>query len=503
MNSKTWTRIITLALFAALAMPLSVAAQEQRDKKEHHHYKLIDIGTLGGPNSFFTLSSVINSQGLAVAEAETSIPDPYSPNCLQGPDCLVNHGIAWKNGVQIDLGALPGGNNSSFPFWVNDEGTAVGLSENGVIDPLTGSPEVIAVLWKDGKIFDLGTLGGNASLATAINNRGQVAGPALNTIPDSDGNSLLGGGPIFPFAVATQVRAFLWDDRVMQDLGTLGTGNDAAALLVNKWGQVAGVSYTNTTPNVTTGIPTIDPFFWEKGKMVDIGTLGGTVGTPSWMNKRGQVVGSSNVAGDQFSHAFRWDKEEGLKDLGLLPGGNFAGANWINDSGEIVGGSDASSYFHAVLWKNGVIIDLGTVNDDTCSDANSINSKGQIVGFGSADCIHEDHAFLWENGGPIIDLNTLVLPGSGVAVTNSVFINDRGEIAASGMLSNGDQHAVLLIPCDERHPGIEGCDYSVVDAAVATESAAPRTVPRGTQHPPQSRRTNRYRTPDRGTGPTN
>ena len=74
------------------------------------------------------------------------------------------------------------------------------------------------------------------------------------------------------------------------------------------------------------------------------------------------------------------------------------------------------------------------------------------------------HGFLWENEGPIIDLNKVVLPGSALNVISAVFINDGGEIAARGLLPNGDIHAILLIPCDDNHPEIEGCDYDPVEA---------------------------------------
>ncbi len=77
--------------------------------------------------------------------------------------------------------------------------------------------------------------------------------------------------------------------------------------------------------------------------------------------------------------------------------------------------------------------------------AESINSKGQIVGQSHVDSTVY-HAFLWENGGPMVDLNTLIIPGSDVQVNSAVSINDRGEIAGFGPLPNGDVHAFLLVP---------------------------------------------------------
>jgi hypothetical protein len=46
----------------------------------------------------------------------------------------------------------------------------------------------------------------------------------------------------------------------------------------------------------------------------------------------------------------------------------------------------------------------------------------------------------------MVDLNTLVPPGSKMHLVEAEYINDRGEIAGFGVLPNGDGHAFLLIP---------------------------------------------------------
>ena len=118
----------------------------------------------------------------------------------------------------------------------------------------------MGTLWNHHKITDLGTLGGSFSLADSINDRGEIGGGAENTNPDPDNF----GGAATGLPSPTQWHATLWRNGIPMDLGTLG-GPDSFGV-VNDRGQVAGNSYTNSIVNPETGIPTIDPFFWENSQ---------------------------------------------------------------------------------------------------------------------------------------------------------------------------------------------------------------------------------------------
>src|SRR5450432_3440096 len=123
MKPRILTILSAVTLFAALAIPIRLAGQEQstaqEGKKEQHRYKLIDIGTFGGPNSYFVnLFFPLTNNGLATGTADTAVA-VSPPNCFF--DCFVGHAFRWQNGVLTDLGSLPGDIGSA-PNDINSKG---------------------------------------------------------------------------------------------------------------------------------------------------------------------------------------------------------------------------------------------------------------------------------------------------------------------------------------------------------------------------------------------
>src|SRR5712691_380972 len=196
---------VGLFLLVLTLVPSQSFAQQQT------RYRLIDVGTLGGPASFLTDPGsgvgelVVNNAGTLAGKSNTPAPDPY---CFL--NCSAYHAFRWDDGILMDLGTLPGGTISDVAS-INTRGWIAGLSTNGAIDPVTGFPLSHAVLWKAQQPIDLGTLGGSESLAAYVNDGGQVTGfSSINS--NGDPFSFL-DGPIHPF---------IWQNGVMRDLGTLG-----------------------------------------------------------------------------------------------------------------------------------------------------------------------------------------------------------------------------------------------------------------------------------------
>jgi probable HAF family extracellular repeat protein len=399
-------------------------------------YRLIELPTLGGPQADASgfPSQILSANGLVTGNADTATPDPYGAAEPGGTDGYVAHAFTWRDGTITDLGALaPTVDNSSASSGINARGDVAGGSDTGTIDPLTGTIATHAVLWRDGALTDLGTLGGAESYANDINNADQVVGFSSNTVSD----------PYSMVSVGTQTRAFVWQHGTMSDLGTLG-GSDAFAFVINNAGQVAGASYTNSTPNPTTGMPTMDPFLWQDGRMTDLGSLGGTHSEVGWINDRGQVVGFSDMPGDQTQHPFLWNGKT-MIDLGTL-GGDNGQASWVNDAGDAVGTADiaGSQAHHGFLYEGGPLIDLPPLDGAPCSNAFHINDNGESVGNATNCQGYALSAILWKHG-TAIDLNTLIAP-SQLRLVEADSINDAGVIEGLGRLPNGDRREFILIP---------------------------------------------------------
>ena len=461
MNSRRCV-FVTMTFFVVSSLPLSLSSQSTTEHKpKHHQYKLYDVGTLGGPNT--TTVSVIpgvSNNGTVIGGSNTTIPG-------------VTHAFQWRRGMLTDLGALPGGNRS-YAFMSNARGDIDGESQNGLIDPATGYPEVHSVRWSNGQILDLGTFGGTQSTPAGINNRGQIVGWALNDIPDPLSVGFWGVGLQDGHPGTTQTRAFVWQDGVLTDLGTLG-GPDAKAYGINQRGQIVGNSYIDSNINATTGIPTVHPFLWDNGKMIDLGSLGGTISWAWWVNDSGQVLALSNLPGDQTHLGFVWERGV-MTELSL--GGTLGNPIWNNNAGDVVGWSTLSGSslpYHAYIWSHGQINDIGTLPGTDCAFPFAINAGKQVVGESGLSCSNT-RAFLWENGGPMVDLNALVEPSSDVTLFIAVYINDPGQILAEGTLPNGDTHTFLLVPdghCDD------ACEARIAanqDGAAAIPSSAPMSA---------------------------
>lgn len=128
---------------------------------------------------------------------------------------------------------------------------------------------------------DLGTTGGDSSLAYGLNNRGQVVGTIYRTTDDS-------------------IRSFLWDHGAMIELG--GLGDDSQPVAINERGQVIGViNFDDGSQHA---------FVWQNGVLIDLGTLGGSDSFPFAINDRGQVVGYSltGETPDEL-HGFLWSEK--------------------------------------------------------------------------------------------------------------------------------------------------------------------------------------------------
>jgi probable HAF family extracellular repeat protein len=327
------------------------------------------------------------------------------------------HAFLEQQGVMTDLGTLGGPNSfTSEDYPLNDSDAVTGYSDTPTPDPngedvcgLGSHLVCLPFVWQKGVMTALPLLGGNNGIAAEINNRGQIVGTSETPNPDPTCSLFF-----------LQIQAVVWQGGHVKELPPFPGDPDGTANAINDKGQAVGGT------GCATG--TLHAVLWQNGTVTDLGNLGGTGGNVGFdINNRGQVVGQSDLPGDTAHHAFLWTEDNGMQDLGTLPGLPVSLANGINNKGQVVGFSQDA-------------------NGDTLSSV----------------------PFIWQDG-VLTDLNTLIPPNSPLFLLEALGINDRGQIAGYGLLSNGEIHAYLLNPCETE------AGESCVDSDEAATAAAPRS----------------------------
>jgi probable HAF family extracellular repeat protein len=327
-----------------------------------------------------------------------------------------------------DLGTL--GGRMTFAYDVNDAAQVVGYS--------TTAFNTHAFLWQNGQMTDLGTVNlgnytGNFSAAYAVN----ALGTAVGNSPVSNGNS----------------RAAMWrDGRIIDLTPDVAVYESSWASSVNDGGKWVGSVQLEE-------LPPWHGFVAEGFARTPIGHLGGGSSFPNDINNAGQVVGSSYtriVDGvEQIEHAFLWQNGV-LTDLGVLPDDAESAAAAINSFGIIVGSSSRINMatfqetHRPFVYENGTMTAIPVPSVD--AQAADINDSGVVVGTMKASGgLSNNHAWVYQDG-VVTNLNSLVVPGSGLHIAFAYAINNVGQIAGVAIDSQGFSHGVLLTPGGSNEP---------------------------------------------------
>ena len=223
------------------------------------------------------------------------------------PGTTVVHAFRYLNGVFTDVGSLPGfGNEGSIGWAINNSGTIAGASNGAawIVDS-TGD------MWRLRRQ--------SAYSASGINDAGDVVGMLAPVAPTPNAN-----------------HGFLFDGHSMLELPTLD-GDVSSVVMpnsVNSSRQVVGYAWRN-------GNSEERAFLYENGVMKDLGTLSnpGYSGT-HWsgahaINNFGDVVGISDASVFLYRDGGMIDLNQAIsKDAsGIWP--LIAAASDINDAGQI------------------------------------------------------------------------------------------------------------------------------------------------------------------------
>jgi probable HAF family extracellular repeat protein len=384
MTTQKQISYMLLTVLIAASCCGAALAQTQAQAKAKSQYHVSNLDTLGGTSSG---GNSINDQSWVAGYSR--LPDNQS-----------RHAALWRNGSILDLGTL-GGPNSSVTWNVkNTEGIIVGISQTAAPDPLGeawssaafyGPPYNVGFInlgfvWEQGQMRGLPTFaGGNNGFATGANNLDQVVGWAENDVHD-------------PACVSPQVLQFrpaMWGlgppDQI-HELPLISGDTSGAATAINDNGQITGIS--GICDQAVGRHTARHAVLWENGGVTDIGNLGANWwNTPTAINQHGDVVGFDGdpafVEGD-ILHAFIWTKDNGIQALrplrGRVPQHVDSEAYGINERRQVVGVSCDANFVdcRAVVWNHGVYpTDLNDLKGDYSAhleSAKDINNLGEITG---------------------------------------------------------------------------------------------------------------------------
>ena len=390
MKLKTLFSMAGVGLLAVAALPVQLAAQVDAATPDHSggpsHYNLTDLGVVGS----------IPGQPFHIAE-----------NGLIAGSAAVNnaeHAFLWYRRLSLDIGTRGLGGKNSIAYGVNRWGQAVGEADTAVPDPLgedfcgfstlgyASGTRCLPFAWQGGAMVRLPTLAdknglhGSNGAADVINSRGEAVGLSENTTIDPTCPPY---DPSKGQSQKLQQKPVLWRNDRVQELPTMGGDPDGNAFAINDYGQIAGGSGTCASFNFNNFLylQFSHAVLWNNGRPIDLGNLGGSLGNFALgINNRGDVVGASDLKGDNAFNGFLWTKERG-KMQGLVPVATdvFSVALAINDERQVTGVSlNGNFQSRAVLWLHETPIDLNTLVPSTSGLylllACSVNNSGQIIG---------------------------------------------------------------------------------------------------------------------------